>query len=64
MTVLPDPAIAVAVELDMDGVPHRYHADPGESTLIIGLPDLIEGPIPVRFIRADGEALGEHVVQP
>ena len=64
VTVLPDPAIAVAVELDLDGVPHRYHADPGESTLIIGLPDLIARPIPVRFIAPDGMAFGEHRVEP
>ena len=49
VAVLPDRS-AVAVELDLDGVPHRYLTDPGESTLIIALPDVIERPIPVRFI--------------
>ena len=62
--VLPDPPITAAVELDIDGVPHRYPANAGESTLIIALPDAIEGPIAVRYIGPDGEAFGEHVVEP
>jgi hypothetical protein len=62
VTVLP--VGAVAIEIDLDGVPHRYDADPGQEMLIVGLPGGSERPIPVRFIGPDGEVFGEHVVEP
>jgi len=62
VAVLPD--VAVAVELDIDGVPHRYPANPGEGMLIIALPDVIERPTAVRFIGPDGDAFGEHIIGP
>lgn len=62
VTVLP--AGAVAIEIDLDGVPHRYDADSGEAVFIVGLPGRIERAVSVRFIGPDGAGFGEHVVGP
>lgn len=52
------PLVAGAIELDLDGVPHRYETADGEDTLILALPGGLEERVPVRFIPADGQSFG------
>ena len=58
------PAGAVALEVDIEGVPHRYQGEPGATTMIVTLPRPITRQTVIRFLDADGVVIDEVVHRP